>query len=179
MIEVEVKVELRDRGEFQLRLLNLGALKLSVERQNDIYFKHPVIDFRATDEALRLRRAGGEVYLTYKGPKMMSGSKTREELNLKFNDFDTARRIFEKLKFQPLAEIVKTRITYQLDDIKIYMDDVEELGCYAEFEILVKDNMEVETAERRIFSLIERLGFKPSHSITNSYLELMLKKRSD
>ncbi|MEM2907323.1 MAG: class IV adenylate cyclase, partial [Candidatus Odinarchaeota archaeon] len=76
----------------------------------------------------------------------MSGNKTREELNLKFNDFDTARRIFERLKFQPLAEIVKTRITYQLDDIKIYMDDVEELGCYAEFEILVKDNMEVETA---------------------------------
>jgi len=178
MIEVEVKVKLTDPVKFQQQLLNSGAVKLKTQREQDVYFKHPVIDFKETDEALRLRKVNGEVYLTYKGSKITPGTKTREELSVQLSDFKTAKIILEKMKFQTLAEVVKTRLIYQFNKIKIYVDDVEGLGCYAEFEILVKDNTEVEKAEKEIFSLISRLGFKPSHSITSSYLELMLSKQA-
>ena len=37
--------------------------------QRDEYFSHPCRDFAATDEAFRVRRAGDDWFVTYKGAK--------------------------------------------------------------------------------------------------------------
>ncbi len=176
MIEVEVKVKLNDLKEFKKRILELGAKRFKKVLEEDIYFKHPSVDFKKTDEALRLRRVNGKINLTYKGPKLSSISKTREELNVEISDFNTCKLLFEKLKFQILAHVSKRREVYLIDDVKIYVDDVKDLGVFAEFEILVKEEGYVKTAEDKVFNLIERLGFKRSDSITLSYLELILTK---
>ncbi|WEU40794.1 MAG: class IV adenylate cyclase [Candidatus Odinarchaeum yellowstonii] len=174
MIEVEVKVKLKDLNTFKKSLLKLGAEKLKEQFEEDIYFKHPSVDFKETDEALRLRRVSGTVNLTYKGPRLTSESKTREELNVEVYDFNTCKLLFEKLRFQVLAEIFKKREVYALGDVKVYVDMVKGLGEFAEFEIMVEDEKRVKAAEEKVFNLVEELGFKRADSVTSSYLELIM-----
>ena len=47
--------------------------------QVDRYFAHPCRDFARTDEALRLRRDGDDVAITWKGPRIDAATKTRRE----------------------------------------------------------------------------------------------------
>ncbi len=176
MIEVEVKIKLKDLNEFKKKLLELGVKRLGEWFEEDIYFKHPSVDFKATDEALRLRRVDGKINLTYKGPKISSNSKTREEIDVEVVDFNTVRLLFEKLRFQVLTRVAKKREVYLFEEIKISLDKVEDLGDFAEFEILIEYERHVKEAEEKVFNLLRRLGFNKSNSVTLSYLELILHK---
>ena len=84
MIEVEVKAKIDNFEDMEKKLENLGAIKSKKEFQEDIYFNSPIVDFAKTDEALRIRttKENNEknIFITYKGPKIDSKSKTREEI---------------------------------------------------------------------------------------------------
>ena len=54
--------------------------------QIDCYYAHPVRDFAASDEALRLRQVGENNYITYKGPKLDTTTKTRREIEISLPD---------------------------------------------------------------------------------------------
>ena len=84
MIEVEVKAKIDNFEDMREKLNNLGAVKTKEEFQEDIYFNSPIVDFAKTDEALRIRttKQNNEkhIFITYKGAKIDSKSKTREEI---------------------------------------------------------------------------------------------------
>ena len=84
MIEVEVKAKIDNFEDMRKKLNDLGAIKTKEEFQEDIYFNSPIVDFAKTDEALRIRttKQGDEkhIFITYKGAKIDSESKTREEI---------------------------------------------------------------------------------------------------
>ena len=79
-IEVEQKFRAAHSPELLARLQRLGATIEEPIEQIDQYFAHPVRDFAQTDEALRIRRVGDLNFVTYKGPKLDSTTKTRREL---------------------------------------------------------------------------------------------------
>lgn len=176
MIEVEVKITLKDPDGFRRKICKKGAIKVLSEVEEDIYFTHPHINLQLTDEALRLRRVNGNFYLTYKGPKMNKQSKTRQEFNVKVDDGEQIKQLLEKLGFQPFRKIIKTRTEYQLGKIKVYIDRVEGLGDYAEFEVLVDGEDKVTVEKAKIQDLMRSLGLKPDQGIIKSYLELLIDK---
>ena len=69
MLEIEIKVRVPDLVPVRERIL-LGHAGTPVKvHERDIYYNAPHRDFGITDEALRLRYAGGSCTLTYKGKK--------------------------------------------------------------------------------------------------------------
>ena len=95
MLEVEQKFRVDDLDAMERRIVeNLEIESVFELEQQDWYFSHPDRDFRATDEALRIRRtqvAGNDsassTLITYKGPRLNSGTagrdfKTRREIEL-------------------------------------------------------------------------------------------------
>ena len=102
MIEVEVKYRVpRELMEkIASKVLTLGGKFLGEEVQEDVYFQHPSRNFAVSDEALRVRRARGRVEVTYKGPRIDSRSKTREEIQVKVEDFNSFVSLLEKLGFK-------------------------------------------------------------------------------
>ena len=80
--EVELKFALPDPAAVRGELLSLGAVPHSIQTEVDTYLQHPVRSFEQTDEALRVRRTGPRVFLTYKGPKIDPTTKTRTEIEL-------------------------------------------------------------------------------------------------
>lgn len=174
MIEVEVKVKGKDGVEEQIKAL--GGILLCTEEHYDVYFNHPLRDFKATDEALRLRRVNSHTELTYKGPRIGSISKTREEFTVVVNDFNVCREILKRLLFIEVAEILKVRKTYRLNEFKVNLDDVKGLGKYLEVEAKAQSINDIPSVEEKLKNILRKLGFHEGQLIRKSYLELILEK---
>lgn len=180
--EVEQKFPAEDLPTLEMKLCRLGAEFGEAQVEVDRYYRHPSRDFAATDEALRIRRKGSKCWITYKGPKVDTTTKTRREIDLELPPGDgTAEawgELLEALGFEPVAEVRKLRrrgsIGWEGCNIEVVLDEVEEVGTYAELE-LIAEAEDVETAKSRIALLAERLGLADSER--KSYLELLLERR--
>lgn len=169
MIENEVKVKVTE--EIEKRLRELFEF-IGEEVHEDIYFNAPDRDFRKSDEALRLRKAGEKIFLTYKGAKKGSRVKSRNEIQVEVSDFERARELLKSLGYSEFIRIRKRRKIFRRDDVTVCLDDVESLGSFLEVEVLGDD---VERAERKIEEVLKELGLSERERITESYLELLLK----
>src|SRR6266516_2675935 len=116
MLEVEMKFTDADFGLLERRLAEWGATPREPLREADHYFNAPDRDFARTDEALRLRRIGAANFVTYKGPKRDTQTKTRTELEVPLAEGDKAARDFAALLthlgYRPTAIVRKRRTVY-------------------------------------------------------------------
>ena len=176
MIEVEVKAKIDSFKEMEEKLAEIGAAKTKEEFQEDIYFNSPVVDFAKTDEALRIRttkqNTNAKIFITYKGPKIDSQSKTRHEVEMGIDDAEKCSQIFEAIGFMKVRTVRKNRQYYSYENFEISLDDVEGLDPYMEIEIALKDGEDYSEAQDSIFKLFERLGITDGFERT-SYLELL------
>ncbi|MDD2666090.1 MAG: class IV adenylate cyclase [Methanocellales archaeon] len=173
MIEVEIKLPLKDKEVARRKLKELGAHPIGAEKQMDIYYNAPHRNLAETDEALRIRFSK-DASLTYKGPKLDKMSKTREEIVVSIADADQTSAILKALGFDEVARITKHRETYRLNDFMIMIDNVFGLGTFMEIEASVPKEGDYRSAQDRIFGLLDRLGLKKEDTIRESYLELIL-----
>ena len=163
MIEVEVKARVYDPKLVERSIIALGASTIGIEAQVDTYYSAPYRDFAKTDEALRIRVQDNKCFLTYKGARMDSISKTRKEYEVEVNDADNMGNILSSLNFTPVATIVKKRKKYRLGD-------------FMEVEISIRDSKSHEDKVESIFRLFEKLGISRDDSIRKSYLEMILER---
>ena len=176
--EVERKYWLTDGDELEGRLAELNLKVEPALEQIDRYFSHPARDFAQTDEALRVRTVGPKNYVTYKGARIDTATKTRRELELTLKDGEAYRREFEQLLellgFGPVMTIRKLRrnayVAWQQYVVEISLDEIDELGRFVELET-TSDLENLERAKAALSSLAERLQLtRPER---RSYLELM------
>ncbi len=172
MLEVEVKYRSPGNEAVEKVLVRLGAKKLSEGTMEDLYFAHPSKDFGKSDEALRLRKVGEVAELTYKGARMtMQHTKAREEITLKTDNPLAVQRILERLGFEEAYVVRKSRTSYQLDKLRVEIDNVEGLGEFIELEVMTespeRSSALMETARKEL--ALE----KPE---PRTYLELLIEK---
>ena len=147
----------------------MGAVFIAEVSEKDTYFNHPNRDFAATDEALRIRVADEQSFLTYKGRKIDAKSKTREEIEVVVSDADSANLILLRLGFKPVAEVSKIRKRYKIDKFEICLDDVEGVGTFVEVE--TKGDNIGELGDKAL-AILEKLNLRNTER--KSYLELLL-----
>ena len=175
MIEVEVKA--RTDLDYTRKLLEeQGARFVETEHHFDSYYNAPHRDFAHTDEALRIRSRDGKAFLTYKGKKKDSISKTREEFET-LVDPESMRNILLSLGFREYGVVEKERDVYKLNDFVIALDSVEKLGEFIEVELGAESESEIEQKSKRIFQFLKKMGIGKEKSIRKSYLELMMEER--
>ncbi len=188
MYEVELKFHVADAAALERQLADLGGRFASPIEQIDRYFAHPARDFAVTDEALRLRRVGDDVAITWKGPRLGVGAKTREELELGVaavtspagtaSGSDTIDRwttLLEALGFPQVREVAKrrrpVRVAWNGVEIEAAVDHVAGIGDFVELELLAEADG-ISQATEQLESLAAALGC--THPERRSYLELML-----
>ena len=177
MVEVELKVEVKDPQRLEQLLKSLGARFEGEVQQLDIYYSAPHRDFKLTDEALRLRRsshrglATEECYLTYKGPKLDALSKSREELTVRVEGWEEAQSLLQSLGFIEVGRVSKLRRGYRLADFVLSLDQVEGLGNFLEVETRAEGGYD--QILEQAFELLKKLGFSQHEVIRESYLELL------
>ena len=177
MIEIEVKAHVDDSRKMERAIIAMGATPIGIQDQADTYYNAPHRNFENTDEALRIRVEDGGAFLTYKGPKMDTISKTRQEFQTVIKEPETIGNILSSLGFFPVATVTKRRKNYRLGDFFISLDEVRDLGSFIEIEIPVKNSRNYEEKVESILKIIEKLGISRTSTIRESYLEMILGKK--
>ena len=167
-MEVEMKFRIEDLEDFEKRIRELGGTFVKEAVEEDLYFNHPCRDFSKTDEALRIRNGNT---LTYKGQRVDSQTKSREEINVKIEDLKKMRKILEKLGFKFVAKVVKKRRYYRIKNVTVTIDKVENLGKFVEVECIG----DYEPCREEVFKVKNALGLK--NSVKETYLEMLLAQR--
>ena len=136
------------------------------------------MDFAKSDEALRIRTTkendNTNIFITYKGPKIDSKSKTREEIEIGIENSEKCSKIFQHLGFTKVRAVKKNRQYYNYKNFEISLDDIEGLDPYMEIEIALEDGSDYSEAQEKIFDLFKELGINEGFERT-SYLELLEK----
>ena len=180
-LEVERKYRIGDSKAIRKRVESLGGRWAEGITQSDQYFAHPVRDFAATDEALRIRSAGHENVITYKGPKIDRDSKTREEIEVEIGSGENVARdsgkIFERLGFKTVLTVTKSRSIAEVSwlgcEVEVALDEVTGAGLFVELETQSAGS-ELEVAKECIRTLAAKLGLSEADQERRSYLELVL-----
>ncbi|SFM70188.1 class IV adenylate cyclase [Methanolobus profundi] len=170
MIEIEVKARAEHQQVKEL-LTGMGAVLIGVQHHCDTYFNAPHRDFGETDEALRIRSVDGRSVMTYKGKKLDTVSKTREEFETEIDGGNT-RSILLALGFYEAGVVKKTREVFRYENMTICLDNVGSLGEFIEVEITAESDVEIHTKD--IFLFLAKLGIGEEDSIRTSYLEMVL-----
>ncbi len=192
MIEVEIKVRILDPAKFRKNFEDKnGKYKLSLIHE-DTYFNMPneLRNFKETDEALRVRKSIEFTrnqlkpkdityyYITYKGKKIDSSTKTRRELETKVSHGEKMKEMLKQLGFQEIYTVKKERELYEFkfkgQSIEALIDYIPILKeHFIEVEIMSESNEKLEKYRELLFEFLEQFGVKKEESITKSYLELI------
>lgn len=179
MIEVEVKVSVKNKEQLEERLLQKGFLKGDLLKESDFYFDNVSGDIRGEDKALRIRSCENlttnliENLLTFKGPKMDTISMTREEMEIKIENAGIGKKILQSLGYVQIYPVIKLRQYFRFEKMTACLDQVENLGDFLELEIIVQEENKKEAALDQIVSLLSDLGYKQEDIIRTSYLSML------
>ncbi len=184
--EVELKFRLTDPAEFLKRLEGIGAERFGpVEVHLDEYWAHPLRDFKATKEALRIRSINGEHRFTYKGPPREGAAKIRREIELPFTPGTPLQEVQEFLSllgFTSVARVAKIRRCFRVPATSgrntgpvVTIDRVNEIGMFTELELVSPAN-DIAAAVADLAKLAEKLEL--NDPIRRSYLTMLLEHRS-
>jgi adenylate cyclase class IV len=164
MQNVEFKAELRDLESARQQCQVLGCDRIGVLRQTDTYFRMPA-------GRLKRREAPGEPteWIFYDradrvSPKISNFSILSEE---------QARRRWGTHSLRPWLIVRKTRELWMLGNVRIHLDEVDNLGVFLELEAMLSANHDMNICERRVMEL--RASFRPllGESVGVSYCDLM------
>jgi adenylate cyclase class 2 len=168
--EIEIKLPCEDLARVRERLQALGARSVS-----DLHFEvnelydDPAGRLSRSGSTLRVRRAGGETILTYKGPsRFEEGIKQRVERETRVSDGEEIEAILEALGLSPRFRYEKRREEWRLDSALVALDETP-IGNYVEIEA---DPPEI----RRVVVALD-LDF--ASAVPYSYAKLYERKRKE
>lgn len=183
MIEVEIKLPLKERILTESELLKQGFSRGDLVKETDIYFNGKEHDFKKCGEAFRIRQIENQSagtassVITFKGKKTDRVFMTRKELETGIEDPDICKEIFSAIGFEPMRPVVKQRQYYHQNCMTACLDQVEGLGDFLELEILVDREEQKDAAQERIASVLETLGYSMADTVRRSYLSMLQEKQ--
>ncbi len=164
MQNIEFKAELRDIEAARAQCDALGAKRLGVVTQTDTYY-------RLADGRLKHRVVEGDAdeWIYYHRPNRV----TPRMSNFTILSEAEAQRRWGIDRLRPWLRVVKSREVWMLGSVRIHLDEVENLGCFIEFEAIVSRDFDVKQCHASLDAL--RKEFEPilGEPVAVSYCDLM------
>lgn len=139
-VEIELKLRVESHGPVRQRLRDVGARFIeAVVETNRIYDRADGM-LRKRGCGLRLRSAvtvdgnTSRATLTFKGPRLATALKSREEIEVGVTDAVSLARILEELGFVPVLCYQKRRESWQLNECRVELDEPPRIGLFVEIE---------------------------------------------
>jgi predicted adenylyl cyclase CyaB len=146
------------------KAIGIGASYIKTMKQTDTYFN---ID----SCKLKLREISGEkselIYYNRQGEEKWQS----DYLIADVNDSRNLKKILEML-FDVLVIVKKKRTLYLLENARIHIDQVEGLGSFLEFEVIIGDSEE--EASRLLKKLEDHFAIPEDNILKKSYSDLLL-----
>jgi predicted adenylyl cyclase CyaB len=164
LVEIEVKVRVSDAAAMRQAILDSGgSLEKARYPEENTLFDLPSRTLTGKGCALRVRRAGRKLFLTFKGPAQKSRRfKVREEHETEVRDEKELGRILRSLGYVAVFRYRKFRTIFRRGRIRIMLDETE-AGCFCEFEGERSD----------IIKYTRRMGFSSGDLIKQDYVQIL------
>ena len=166
MLEIEVKIKVKDLDSIRKKILDMGGI-LEKERflEENTLYDFPTMSLYKKGQALRLRKMGKKTFLTFKGPLIKSRKfKIREEYETEVKNSRQAYKILKALGLTPGINYTKYRTILRKGKLKICLDETP-----------VGNFMEIEGERNKIVNLTRALGFTKNEYIKLDYIQLLKK----
>ncbi|MFP4052806.1 MAG: class IV adenylate cyclase [Phycisphaerae bacterium] len=174
--ETEAKLKIDDHTPVREALHALDAEPIGRLLQTDTYFDSEDARLFETGCGLRIRtveplgegevRQSTDPLVTFKGPLDPSSAvKRREEIETHCGSAEAMQRLLGVFDMQPRLIIQKRRESFLLDDCRIELDELPNIGCFVEIE---------GPSESAVSAVQEKLGLGGRESICDSYLHLAM-----
>ncbi len=165
------------------RVRELGGSWTTTERHQDTYYAHPSRDFSRTDEALRIRTINDQHFVTYKGRRLNTETKTRPELELPLGPTASGTEkwdeLWQALGFSPVGTVSKSRrkstLTHAGWLVTVDLDDVDAIGSFVEIE-LITDAEQIPAAQAALQDIAAQLEL--TEVVRKSYLRMYLETQT-
>ncbi|HPC84409.1 MAG TPA: class IV adenylate cyclase [Thermoanaerobaculaceae bacterium] len=169
-LEQEVKIPVERLAPVLARLETAGArLETARRLEDNAVLDTPDLQLLGSGRLLRLRRWGGEVVLTFKGPATYrDGVKTRLELETTVAEPEVMLAIFGQLGCTIQRRYQKYRETWRLGEVTVALDETP-IGCF----------VEIEGPAGALAASAHALGLDLARAIPASYQELWQQWRRD
>jgi homotetrameric cytidine deaminase len=166
-LNVELKARDPDPGATRARCLALGATEAGVLVQRDTYFA-------GRDGRLKLREQDGErpVLIAYRRPDSADASESTYVL-APVADPDALAEALDAALGATVV-VAKRRQLLLWEGVRIHLDEVEGLGSFVEFEAVVPDAGDLDTARAKVARLRESLGIADEALVSVGYSDLLL-----
>jgi adenylate cyclase, class 2 len=169
--EIEIKLKVVDRRRVKERIKTLGFTEASPRvHERNVLYDFPDRSLAKAECVLRLRSAGGQYWLTFKGkPRRSPKYKVREEIETAVEDGESADRLLQALGLRPVFVYEKDRTSYVHGHGSIRRRQ----PVLAFDETVAGDYVELEGPRSWIDGVAAQLGFDDSDYITTSYVKLI------
>lgn len=157
-VQVKYMVNLAEQD-----LINAGATKIASVKQQDTYYKPRKKALASAGETMRLRKEGGDMLLTYKGPYMDDEYRVRPILPIPVSSQEASMLA---RGYKKELVIRKKRKVFVIDGLVVNLDEVEKLGPFIEICSISRDDVE------KISKLAEKFGLDKKSAIKKSYFDL-------
>lgn len=168
--EIEIKLRISNPRQLKKQLRAMG-FRVSASRtlERNILFDFPGATLARGRQALRLRSAGGEHLLTFKGPPRASRKyKIRPEAETRIEDPAALGAILDGLRLRRVFEYRKYRTAYA----RPTGAGRRESGALFYDETPAGDFVELEGPPDWIDRVAREMGYGPDAYVTASYVEL-------
>ncbi len=146
----------------------IGARPAGILRQVDTYFDAP-------EGRLKLREINRrEFELIYYHRANVRGTRYSDFLVVPLRAAEPMKEVCARM-FGVKTVVRKRRTLYLFRNARIHLDNVERLGIFIEFEVIVKRGRV--QAKRLMDSLVENFSIEQKSIIGESYSDLLMRKR--
>lgn len=164
MQNVEIKFELRDAALCRAVIARLGARLAATLRQRDTYFRVP-------DGRLKKREVEGEVteWVEYH----RQNRPTARLSHFRIYTEQEALTRFGTLPLPVWVIVEKTREVWLMGEVRLHIDEVENLGRFFEIEALVTPRQHAGNARREVERVVKELGPILGEAIAVGYSDML------
>ncbi len=163
---IEIKARLDDRQHVETELRRLGARDAGVETQHDRFWGVPRGRLK-----LRVSSRDGATLIAYARPDSAALRGSTYEL-VRIADPDALCRGLDSV-LETAGEVRKTRHLYFVDNVRVHLDDVEDLGSFLELEAVVDAAHDAGQCARAAQRLLECCGVTPDAHLAVAYVDLL------
>jgi predicted adenylyl cyclase CyaB len=170
---VEIKVRCRDLATVRARAAGLATRHLGVDQQLDTYFAVPQGRLK-----LRESSASGGQLVPYLRPDER-GPRRADYAVVPVEDPAALKRLLSEV-LGVHCVVAKQREIFLVDNVRIHLDRVEDLGDFVELEAVFDGSAAAEAVERvRVEQLLHELGLGDTEPVPGSYEGLVVAPRRE
>jgi predicted adenylyl cyclase CyaB len=167
MENIEIKAKVTNLGSLRQVVTTLNCHYVGLDQQTDTYFC-------TNSGRMKIRESSlSGTYLILYFREDIEGPKSSKYQLIPINDVSEVKTLLTKMLGIQVV-VKKNREIFLYDNIRIHLDEVEDLGTFMELEaVMDKEYNDKNKEEIKVQHLLNTLGIKPEDLLSHSYRELV------